>query len=92
MSLYPEVQKKAQAEIDLIIGNDRLPAADDYEQLPYVQAVMSEVYRFHPVAPMDIPHRVAQDDNYKGMLIPKDSTVIINAWYDSNMWEVMCSR
>ena len=76
----PEVQKKAQAEIDLVIGNDRLPSATDYDQLPYIQAVMSEVFRYHPVAPMDIPHRVAQDDIYKGYLIPRNSTVIINAW------------
>ena len=80
MTLNPEVQKKAQAEIDLVIGTDRLPLATDYDQLPYVQAVMSEVFRYHPVAPMDIPHRVAQDDIYKGYLIPKNSTVIINAW------------
>ena len=92
MTLNPEIQKKAQAEIDLVIGNDRLPSAEDYEQLPYVQAVMSEVYRFHPVAPMDIPHRVAQDDIYNGMLIPKDSTVIINAWYGCVMWQVVCNR
>jgi cytochrome P450 len=52
MTLYPEAQKKAQQEIDLVIGNDRLPSATDYEQLPYVRALMSEVYRFHPVAPV----------------------------------------
>jgi cytochrome P450 len=52
MTLNPEVQKKAQQEIDLVIGNDRLPSATDYEQLPYVRAVMAEVYRYHPVAPL----------------------------------------
>lgn len=52
MTLYPEAQKKAQQEIDLVVGNDRLPVANDYEQLPYVRALMSEVYRFSPVAPV----------------------------------------
>lgn len=81
MTLNPDVQNNAQAEIDIVVGNDRLPSASDYAQLPYVQAVMSEVFRFHPVAPMNIPHRATQDDIYRGYLIPKDSTIIVNAWY-----------
>ncbi|KAF9461152.1 cytochrome P450 oxidoreductase [Collybia nuda] len=80
MVLYPEVQKKAQAEIDAIVGNDRLPEVDDRPKLPYLEAVLMEVLRYHPIGPMGIPHCVAQDDVYKGMFIPKDSIVLVNLW------------
>ena len=52
MTLYPEVQKKAQAEIDEVIGPDRLPTLDDWESLPYVAALCTEVFRWHPIAPL----------------------------------------
>ena len=52
MVLYPEVQKKAQAEIDTIIGPNRLPDFEDRPSLPYINAVVKEVMRWHLVAPL----------------------------------------
>jgi cytochrome P450 len=52
MLVYPDVQAKAQAEIDSVVGKDRLPEFEDAPRLPYVQAVMNECYRWLPVAPM----------------------------------------
>jgi cytochrome P450 len=52
MALYPEVQRKAQTEIDQVVGNSRLPDFSDEDALPYVQAVLKEVLRWHPVAPL----------------------------------------
>ena len=52
MVLYPEVQAKAQAEIDKVIGRDRLPQVSDRASLPYVEAVMMETLRWHPVVPL----------------------------------------
>ena len=52
MMMYPEVQTKAQAEIDKVIGGERLPRIEDKEALPYVFAVMKEVFRWHPVVPL----------------------------------------
>lgn len=50
MLLYPEVQRKAQAELDLIcIG--RLPDFDDYDALPYIEAIVLEALRWNPVVP-----------------------------------------
>lgn len=51
MTLYPEVQKKAQEEIDAVIGNDALPLISDRERLPYVNALTLEVLRWHAVVP-----------------------------------------
>ena len=52
MSLYPEVQRKAQEEIDRVIGHDRLPNAQDRKDLPYVGAIVKEVMRLDPVIPL----------------------------------------
>jgi cytochrome P450 len=52
MLVYPDVQRKAQAEIDQVVGRDRLPDFDDAPQLPYVQGVVNECLRWLPVAPL----------------------------------------
>ena len=52
MMCFPEVQKRAQAEIDLIVGCDRLPVLADRKHLPYVHALCLELLRWNPVAPL----------------------------------------
>ena len=66
MILYPEVQRKAQAEIDQVVGGSRLPDYSDQDALPYVQAVLKEVSRWHPVAPLGVLlyARISTGDNY----------------------------
>ena len=54
MALYPEVQKKAQEELDNVIGNDRLPEFSDRDSLPYINAVVKELLRWNPVLPLGI--------------------------------------
>ena len=51
MSLYPEVQARAQAEIDQVVGQSRLPSWDDHDSLPYLEALVKEVLRWNPVTP-----------------------------------------
>ncbi|KAF5315498.1 hypothetical protein D9619_007171 [Psilocybe cf. subviscida] len=79
-AVAPDVQIKAQEEIDRVVGRDRLPTYDDWESLPYTEAIMREVLRWRPVLPIGIPHRVTDDDIYKGYLIPKGSLIIYNTW------------
>lgn len=52
MMCFPEAQKKAQEEIDRVIGSDRLPSVADRERLPYVRALCWEVLRWRPIAPL----------------------------------------
>ncbi|EIN10379.1 cytochrome P450 [Punctularia strigosozonata HHB-11173 SS5] len=80
MTLHPEVQKKAQAEIDSVIGNDRLPTYADRASLPYIEALLKEVFRWLPVAPLGLPHVAYEDDIYNGYYIPKGSLIIPNIW------------
>lgn len=80
MSLYPSFQKKAHEEIDKVIGSERLPSFDDWDQLPYVHAIISELHRWRPVGPIGFPRRIIQDDVYEGYKIPKGSMIIYNTW------------
>lgn len=80
MSLYPEVQRKAQEEIERVIGTDRLPTFDDRDNLPYVDAIVKEALRWHPVAPMGVPHMTTEDDIYEGYFIPKGALLLPNIW------------
>ena len=52
MVLFPEVQKKAQAELDAIIGSERLPTLSDRRSLPYMEALLKEIHRWHVVSPL----------------------------------------
>ncbi|KIM59169.1 hypothetical protein SCLCIDRAFT_1217951 [Scleroderma citrinum Foug A] len=80
MILYPEVQAKAQEEIDRVVGHDRLPDFCDRDDLPYVEAILMETLRWYPVVPLGVPHATTKDDVFDGMYIPRGSTVIINVW------------
>ncbi|KAF8596400.1 cytochrome P450 [Ceratobasidium sp. AG-I] len=80
MLLFPEVQVKAQNEIDTVIGLDRLPELQDQEKLPYVSRVVQEVLRWFPVAPLALPHVCFQDDVYQGYNIPKGAVILGNVW------------
>ncbi|KAM0289149.1 hypothetical protein ACHAO9_006369 [Fusarium lateritium] len=78
MKLYPEVQRNAQEEIDRVVGGNRLPIIEDRSNMPYLDAIVKEVLRWHPIAPMGLPHTCTEDDIYDGYLIPKGSMVISN--------------
>ncbi|KAF7374571.1 O-methylsterigmatocystin oxidoreductase [Mycena sanguinolenta] len=80
MALYPDVQRKAQTEIDTVIGTDRLPEFEDRPSLPFVEALYREVMRWKPVAPLGMAHTSTADDVYDGYFIPKGTTVISNIW------------
>lgn len=81
MSRHPEVQTKAQAEIDQVIGTTRLPRYDDRDSLPYINAVVKEALRWHPALPTASPHMSIKDDTYEGYSLPKGSVFIPNIWF-----------
>jgi len=80
MILHPEVFAKAQAEIDRVVGFDRLPDFQDRSLLPYVESIVKEVYRWHCPVPLAVPHRSMKDDQYRGYDIPADTMIIPNIW------------
>lgn len=80
MTLFPEVQIKAQEELDRVIGGSRLPVSADRERLPYIEAIMKETHRWHPVAPMALPHASTKEDVIRGYRIPKGALLLPNNW------------
>ncbi|KAJ5780653.1 hypothetical protein N7457_005813 [Penicillium paradoxum] len=80
MTLYPEVQHKAQDELDRVLGPCQLPTFADRPRLPYINAIVKEVLRWHPVGPMGFPHASTEDDTWGQYFIPKGSLVMPNAW------------
>ncbi|PWY85939.1 cytochrome protein [Aspergillus heteromorphus CBS 117.55] len=80
MSLNPEVQRKAQDEIDRVVGTSRLPGHEDRDSLPYINALVKEALRWHPALPTASPHMLIKDDTYKGYYFPKGSVFLPNIW------------
>lgn len=87
MTLYPDAQKKAQGEIDRVVGNARLPTYDECvstrragraplfltirychsrKDLPYIDALLKEVYRYEIETPLSLPRILGQDEVYNG--------------------------
>ncbi|KAF3043079.1 hypothetical protein E8E11_004042 [Didymella keratinophila] len=73
---YPEWSATAHKELDDVVGANRLPGSGDLSNLPYLQAVVEENFRWRHIVPAGIPHATTQDDYYKGYLIPKGSVVV----------------
>jgi cytochrome P450 len=80
MVLYPDVQARARAEIDQVVRHDQMPCLDDRASLPYLDAILCEVLRWYPLAPLGAPHATSNDDVYGGYFIPKGAIVMVNQW------------
>ncbi|KAF4782818.1 hypothetical protein HER10_EVM0003205 [Colletotrichum scovillei] len=77
----PQFIPRAQEELDRVVGGDRLPTFDDLNKLEYVRAIAAETLRWRPVAVLGgTPHASTADHVYKGMFIPKGSTIIAPLW------------
>ncbi|KAF9238241.1 cytochrome P450 [Melanogaster broomeanus] len=79
MTLYPLVMKKAQEELASVVGTSRLPTFADRPSLPYLEAVFTELLRWHNPAPLTI-RSTRVDDEYNGYFIPAGSRVFVNIW------------
>ncbi|KJA16391.1 hypothetical protein HYPSUDRAFT_193237 [Hypholoma sublateritium FD-334 SS-4] len=88
MATHPEVQRKAQAELDRVVGPVHLPTFEDRYQLPYVEAIYRELLRWRPPLTMCVPHILTEDDYYKGYYIQKGTAVLANIWSMSHNEEV----
>jgi cytochrome P450 len=79
MLLFPEVQKKAQVELDRVVGPSRLPSFEDENSLQYIRACVKESLRWMPTAVTGaVPHAVTQDDTYLGYRIPAGAGIVNN--------------
>ncbi|GAB1523262.1 cytochrome P450 family protein [Rhizoctonia solani] len=80
MVQHPDVQARAQKEIDDVTKSERLPTMADRDSMPYIRSIVQEVLRWQPPLPLGVPRATSEDDEYRGYLIPKGSVVIANSW------------
>ncbi|KAH9956358.1 cytochrome P450 [Russula dissimulans] len=75
---FPKITERLQAELDSVVGRDRMPAFDDERSLPLFAAFIKEVTRWRPVVPVGIAHATSKGDVYDGYDIPRGTTVFGN--------------
>jgi cytochrome P450 len=87
---HPPVMKKVQKELKDVVGLERMVEESDLDSLEYLDMVLKENFRLHPVAPLLLPHEAMEDCTVNGFHIPqKYSKVIINIWAigrDPSVW------
>lgn len=74
----PEVMQRAQAELDAVIGIDRVVCESDLEHLPYLEAVVKEVLRVQPAAPIGVNHEAREETCVAGYHLPAKTRLIFN--------------
>ncbi|KAF5190282.1 Cytochrome p450 [Thalictrum thalictroides] len=87
---HPNVMKKVQQELERVVGLDRLVEESDLMSLEYLEMVVKESLRLHPVAPLLIPHESTEDCTVNGYHIPRKSRIIVNSWAlgrDPKVWD-----
>ncbi|OMO72028.1 Cytochrome P450 [Corchorus olitorius] len=90
MVLHPEIQSKAQAEIDTVVGKSKQISDSDIANLPYLQAIVKETLRVHPPGPLLSWARLAIHDVHIGEhFVPAGTTAMVNMWaitHDEKVW------
>lgn len=76
----PEIFDKATKELDRVIGRNRLVEEKDIVDLPYIDAIVKETMRLHPVAPMLVPRFARENCKVASYDIPKNTRVLVNVW------------
>lgn len=86
----PRLAKEAAEEMDRVVGRERWVEEKDIPRLPYIDAIMKETMRLHPIVPLLAPHLALQDCNVAGYDISRGTRVLINTWSigrDPNLWD-----
>ena len=77
LSVHSEAQRKVQAEIDHVVGNDRDVMWSDLEELHFTRATLCEIQRFADIAPTAVGHKCMYDVDFHGFHLPKVYLVLL---------------
>ncbi|KAI0494547.1 hypothetical protein KFK09_024685 [Dendrobium nobile] len=86
----PQIMKKATEELDCVIGRERWVEEKDAQDLPYIEAIVKETLRLHPVVPLLIPRLAREDVVIDGYDIRAGTRVLVNTFAiqrDPTIWE-----
>ncbi|KAJ4839296.1 hypothetical protein Tsubulata_021890 [Turnera subulata] len=87
---HPTVLKKAKAELDNQVGQERLVEEHDLSKLPYLESIINETMRLYPAAPLLAPHESSDNCTVGGYHIPRGTILLVNAWAvhrDPKVWD-----
>jgi flavonoid 3'-monooxygenase len=87
---HPDILKRAQEELDSVVGRDRIVIEQDLPNLPVFQAIIKEVFRLHPSTPLSLPRMADKECVIDGYHIPKNATLLVNVWAiakDPTVWK-----
>ncbi|XP_019262497.1 PREDICTED: cytochrome P450 71A1-like [Nicotiana attenuata] len=76
----PKVIEKANQELDRVNRKERWIEEEDFCRLPYIDAIIKETFRLHPLCALLPPHYSIEDCEVAGYDIPNGTTVFVNAW------------
>ncbi|XP_059456103.1 cytochrome P450 76T24-like [Corylus avellana] len=85
----PEKMAKARKELEEVLGKDKLVQESDISKLPYLRAIVKEIFRLHPATPFLVPHKALADVEMCGFTVPKNAQILVNVWAmgrDSSIW------
>ncbi|XP_071454081.1 methyl farnesoate epoxidase-like [Hetaerina americana] len=82
LGLYPDVQARLWEEMKKELGAGCCPCLEDRNRLPYLEAVLQEVMRINPIAPLAVPHRATEDTTIAEYNVPK------NTWFNLSLWAI----
>ncbi|CAI9770303.1 unnamed protein product [Fraxinus pennsylvanica] len=85
----PKKMSKAKRELSDVIGEHGVIQESDISKLPYLEAVVKEIHRLHPVGPLLVPHKAMAEIEINGYIVPKNAQILVNIWAssrDSNIW------
>ncbi|XP_021715896.1 cytochrome P450 CYP73A100-like isoform X2 [Chenopodium quinoa] len=80
---HPKIQQKIRQEIATVLNGKPVTEAN-LEQLPYLQATVKETLRLHTPIPLLVPHMNLEEAKLGGYTIPRESKVVVNAWWLAN--------
>ncbi|OVA07650.1 Cytochrome P450 [Macleaya cordata] len=86
----PEIMRKVQEELDEVVGMDNMVEESNLSKLHYLDAVVKETFRLHPVVPLAVPHCPSSSCIVGGYLVPKGARVLFNVWAihrDPEAWD-----
>ncbi|CAL5078431.1 unnamed protein product [Urochloa decumbens] len=76
----PDAMAAAAAELDRVVGRERWVTERDLLGLPYIDAVVKETLRLHPVGPLLVPHHAREHTVVAGYDVPAGARVLVNVW------------
>ncbi|KAL9668814.1 hypothetical protein QQ045_006354 [Rhodiola kirilowii] len=86
----PEIMKKAQQELDSVVGKEKIVEESDIPKLHYLYAILKETLRLHPALPLLVPHCPSETVTVGGYTVPQGSRIFINVWAihrDPSIWD-----